>query len=82
MREYERRVLMEESNELKDKLIALRKSTGMNRRKFCEYFEIPYMTESDWEHGNRRIPTYFFRLLEYYVRMEQMKKDSDIKEKE
>lgn len=51
---------MEENNELKDKLIALRKSTGMNRRKFCEYFDIPYMTESDWEHGNRRVPTYFF----------------------
>lgn len=75
----ERRVLMEENNELKDKLIALRKSTGMNRRQFCEYFEIPYMTESDWEHGNRRVPTYFYRLLEYYVRMEQMKKDTEIK---
>lgn len=82
MREFKRRVQMEENNELKDKLIALRKSTGMNRRKFCEYFDIPYMTESDWEHGNRRVPTYFFRLLEYYVRMEQMKKDTDGKEKE
>ena len=72
---------MEENNELKHKLIELRKSTGMNRKRFCEYFDIPYMTESDWEHGNRRVPTYFFRLLEYYVGMEQMKKeDTDGKE--
>lgn len=71
---------MEEEKNLKDKLIELRKSTGMNRRQFCEYFEIPYMTVSDWEHGNRRIPAYFFRLLEYYVRMEQMREDDDISE--
>lgn len=71
---------MEEEKDLKDKLIELRKSTGMNRRQFCEYFEIPYMTVSDWEHGNRRIPAYFFRLLEYYVRMEQMREEDDISE--
>lgn len=71
---------MEEEKNLKDKLIELRKSTGMNRRQFCEYFEIPYMTVSDWEHGNRRIPAYFFRLLEYYVRMEQMREEDDISE--
>ncbi len=67
---------MEEEIGLKDKLIALRKSTGMNRRQFCDFFEIPYMTVSDWEHGNRRVPAYFFRLLEYYVRMEQMEKEN------
>lgn len=44
----------------------------MNRRQFCEYFEIPFMTVSDWEHGNRRVPSYLLRLLEYYVRMEQL----------
>lgn len=75
-----RRKRMEEEKDLKDKLIELRKSTGMNRRQFCEYFEIPYMTVSDWEHGNRRIPAYFFRLLEYYVRMEQMREEDDISE--
>ena len=73
---------MKENNNLKDKLIELRKSTGMNRRQFCEYFEIPYMTESDWEHGNRRVPLYLFRLLEYYIRVEQIKKDTDGEEKE
>lgn len=66
---------MEENQDLKDKLIALRKSTGMNRRQFCEHFEIPYMTVSDWEHGNRRVPSYLLRLLEYYIRIEQLTKD-------
>ena len=47
---------MGEVKELKDVLIELRESTGMNRKEFCDYFEIPYMTVSDWEHGNRRVP--------------------------
>ena len=29
--------------------------------QFCEHFEIPYMTVSDWEHGNRRVPPCFFQ---------------------
>ena len=59
-------------------LIELRESTGMNRRQFCEYFEIPYMTVSDWEHGKKRVPKYFLRLLKYYVCMERMnKKEGD-----
>lgn len=33
----------------KEELRKLRESTGMNRKEFCEYFEIPYMTETDWE---------------------------------
>ena len=53
-------------------LIELRESTGMNRHQFCEYFEIPYMTVSDWEHGKKRVPKYFLRLLEYYVKTEQL----------
>ena len=37
-----------------EELLELRKSTGMNRREFAEYFEIPYRTVQDWELGNRR----------------------------
>ncbi len=50
----------------------LRESTGMNRKEFCEYFEIPYMTETDWELGNRRVPIYLLRLMEYKIRIEQL----------
>ena len=33
--------------ELAEKLVELRKSTGMNRRKFSDYFGIPYRTVQD-----------------------------------
>ena len=68
---------MDERTKARDYLIELRESTGMNRRQFCEYFEIPYMTVSDWEHGKKRVPKYFLRLLEYYVRMEKMDKKTE-----
>ncbi|MBQ8167192.1 MAG: transcriptional regulator [Lachnospiraceae bacterium] len=55
-----------------EELIKLRESTGMNRKEFCEYFEIPYITLTDWELGNRRVPQYILRLMEYKVRIEQL----------
>ena len=62
--------------EAKEELRRLRESTGMNRKEFCEYFEIPYMTETDWELGNRRVPTYLLRLIAYKIQMEQLAKES------
>ena len=44
---------------------------NLNRKELCECFEIPYMTETDWELGNRRVTTYPLRLMEYKVRIEQ-----------
>lgn len=58
--------------EAREELKKLRESTGMNRKEFCEYFEIPYMTETDWELGNRRVPPYLLRLMEYKVRIERL----------
>lgn len=63
--------------EAREELKKLRESTGMNRREFCEYFEIPYMTETDWELGKRRVPPYLLRLMTYKIHMEKL-----IKEKE
>ena len=48
-----------------EKIKALRESTGMNRKEFCEYFNIPYRTVTDWEHDTRHAPDYVLRLLEY-----------------
>lgn len=59
----------------KDYLVELRESTGMTRKEFCEYFEIPYRTVQDWELGNRKMPNYLLRLMEYKIRMEQGIKD-------
>ena len=66
--------------EAKEELRKLRESTGMNRKEFCQYFEIPYMTETDWELGNRRVPQYLLRLMAYKIAMENLankKKEND-----
>ena len=66
--------------EAKDELRKLRESTGMNRKEFCEYFEIPYMTETDWELGKRRVPQYLLRLMAYKIEIEKLankKKEND-----
>ena len=59
------------------KIKELRESTGMNRREFCEYFDIPYRTGTEWERDNRHAPSYVLRLLEYYIRMEKLMKDKE-----
>lgn len=66
--------------ELKQRLIELRTSTGMNRREFAEYFEIPYRTLQEWELGNRKMPEYLLRLMAYKVRMEVEKDIVSIQE--
>ena len=58
--------------EAKEELRKLRESTGMNRKEFCEYFEIPYMTVTDWELGNRRVPQYLLRLMAYKIEIEKL----------
>jgi len=58
---------------MKDKLVALRKETGLNRKEFAEYFGIPYRTIQDWELGNRQMPEYLLRLMVYKVEMENLR---------
>lgn len=58
--------------EANEELRKLRESTGMNRKEFCEYFDIPYMTETDWGLGNRRVPQYLLRLMACKVHMEKL----------
>lgn len=50
-----------------ERLIEIRKSTGMNRREFADFFGIPYRTVQDWELGNRNMPEYLLRLIDYKV---------------
>ena len=61
----------------KEELIQLRKSTGMNRKQFCDYFQIPYRTMTDWELGNRTMPDYLLRLMAYKVNVEKLTKKSE-----
>lgn len=68
----------------KRRIKKIRESTGMNRKELCEYFEMPYMTETDWELGNRRIPQYLLRLMAYKIEIEKLankKIENDQKDK-
>ena len=70
--------------EIREELISLRKKTGMNRKEFCKYFDIPYRTITDWELGNRKMPEYLFRLMKYKIETENIirKKENAKDEKE
>lgn len=63
-----------------EKLIEIRKSTGMNRKEFAAYFDIPYRTMQDWELGNRQMPEYLLRLIAYKVEMDILNAAETIKE--
>lgn len=60
----------EEIRDSRARLIELRESSGMSRKEFCEYFQIPYRTVQDWELGNRKIPDYLLRLMIYKINIE------------
>ena len=49
----------------------LRKATGMNRRQFCEEFEIPYRTVTEWERGTRNAPKYVLKFMSTIFRMKK-----------
>ena len=55
----------------------IRELTGLNRREFCETYQIPYQTVTDWELGHKTAPDYVIRMLEYYVRMQEIAKKDD-----
>lgn len=48
-------IIMDVQKEVK----SLRESMNMNRREFCEYFDIPYRTVTDWEAGKDLCQTTF-----------------------
>ena len=66
---------MKQLTECQIEIKKLRESTGMNRKEFCECFDIPYRTVTEWERGTRNAPEYVLRLLAYYIRMENMVKE-------
>ncbi|SEK40694.1 Helix-turn-helix [Pseudobutyrivibrio ruminis] len=59
---------MDTAEEIKN----LRDEMGMNRKEFCEYFEIPYRTVTDWEAGKRNMPEYVYRLMRYKAGIEEL----------
>lgn len=61
---------MKQESDCAQEIKTLREEMGMNRRQFCEYFEIPYRTVTDWEGGKRSAPDYLLRLLKYKAAMD------------
>lgn len=59
---------------------ALRESTGLNRREFCDYFGIPYRTVTEWERGNRQMPEYVLRLMVYKIQIEKLNINTEAEE--
>ena len=46
----------------------IRESTGMNRKDFAEYLNIPYRTMQEWELGRRTMPEYVMELVDFKVK--------------
>ena len=58
-------------------LIRMKENSGMNWKQFAEYFQIPYRTIQDWERGNRKMPPYLLRLMEYKLKIEGCRTEED-----
>ncbi|WP_178040837.1 transcriptional regulator [Frisingicoccus sp.] len=56
----------------RERLIQIKEASGMNWKEFSAYFQIPYRTVQDWERGNRKMPEYLLRLMEYKLRIEKI----------
>lgn len=56
----------------RERLIQIKEASGMNWKEFSVYFQIPYRTVQDWERGNRKMPEYLLRLMEYKLRIEKI----------
>lgn len=48
----------------------LREQSGMNMKRFAEYFGIPYRTIQNWEAGVNKCPDYLLNLMEYKLNHE------------
>jgi hypothetical protein len=47
---------IDDAMDCKTKIKELREMTGMNRKNFCKYFNVPYRTVTEWKLGNRHAP--------------------------
>ena len=63
--------------EAAQKIKKLREETGLNRKQFALYYEIPLRTVEDWEAGRRTPPEYVPRLMEYRLKYERLLKQME-----
>ena len=48
----------------RERILAVRRSTGLSQRRFGKRFGIPYRTVENWESGVRACPPYVVEMLE------------------
>lgn len=73
---------MEKSEQIEKQINTLKRTRemlGMNRIQFSHYMQIPLRTLEEWEAGRRQMPAYVLRLISYYARIEQFRKEKGIK---
>ena len=64
-----------------ERIKKIREKSGLQRKEFADYFDIPYRTLQEWELANRIPPEYVLDLLEYKVEHEFSHKEKvDIKD--
>lgn len=72
-------------SEEKNLIQQLREHSGMNKKQFSEYFNIPYTNIKNWESHTkqkRKCPMYLYDLMEYKLYHEGLlnsKKEDDTK---
>lgn len=54
----------------------LREQSGMNKKRFAEYFGIPYRTVQNWEAGVNKCPEYLLKLLKFRLDHERGGEDA------
>ena len=59
---------------LSEQFIKIRESSGMNRKEFAEYLNVPYRTMQEWELGRRAMPKYVLELIAFKVKQELLPK--------
>lgn len=50
-----------------NRILQIRKRSGLSQAKFCEKYEIPKRTLENWEQGSRECPEYLVKLLDRVV---------------
>ena len=67
---------------LREQFIKIRESSGMKRKEFAKYLNIPYRTMQDWELGKRSMPKYVLELIDFKVRKELFPKVKEAQKKD
>lgn len=67
---------------LSKQFIKIRESSGMNRKEFAEYLNIPYRTMQEWELGRRAMPKYVLELIDFKVKQELLPKAREAPKKD